>query len=1619
MANVLVRVVYEGSTYDLEIDRDIPLRLDISSVENTAIGKFFGVGSQTFDLPGTKQNNQFFKHAYNVGATDIPAFYNTITGYVILNGETILEGQFQLLEVITDTQGYVTYKCRVTDEVVSFNDALASKLIKNADWSDLDHSYTYANITGSWEQDGLLNGSVFYPLAFYGFNNPDQIQLPWPAFFPSGVTSGNYLDNSLTPLQAQQFLPAVRVKDTFDKIFDSVGYNYTGSFVTGSDFENLYILPKALDQLGIVGEPGQIATCEAANSQAQTITPNSLDVIEFDTEIADPLNKFDTSTHSYETVDLGSYTFSTNVSFFNPCVFNTGNVTVTLQIMKGTVPTSGTVIGSATRTLTSADGFNTITLNAGATVDSTTTNDVWVRLDYSLNSGNPNNISTFPYTTNFECTNAPQATVGANVNMGLQFGGNTKSVDVLKGLVEQFNLVVTPVKGTKTTLSIDTFDTWLRDGKLLDWTEKYNTAERISINHTIDEQPKQLLFQNAKDNDRISKAALESDPNYQYGTLRVLAENNISQGEDTIGDFFGPTVLGGPFIGTTTGTGTSGDGTLQFDLSENFVLPHLYKFENSKTKPFAFKPRIGYKVTNALPKTIYIGPTGGGAYALNGDYATLGNVSELPVISGSSNDLLFNNTYTPFTSTNNLLQGKNNFENYWKTYIDSLYWEDATKVTIDLEFEEYEYQNIRLNDRVFIKDTFYRINKISGYNLSDRDIATVELIKLYPAYFEGLDFTGCTFEVSGSESITDCVGNTPTPTATLIPPPTPTPTGTQLPTATPAPTGPTPTPTTSPTQTPTPTASSTPTATPVGPTPTPTPTVGNNVYQLQISAGATSNDQCGATLTGSVYVTASAPMENWVEYGQSIYTDQALTTGFEGSNEYYRIKSGSNDSVWSVNNFGSVTLAGPDCSEIYEFYTDNGSLTSGNQCEGTVSVARYAVGITSLDQLDSASIVYTNSSLLYELNDGYYYNAASASGAQPQYTFRYDVGGGPYNVGECAIGTPVSMSGGWIGSQAACNEELVTVPQNIVYVSSSVDPFDMQVNDLVYTDSALTNLFNGNNLNWGVYSGSSPYPVSVYNIYNGAVQGASSCGIEDAYSASISAGYTFGAGCFQPLTGSVYLRKPLSEIVTSGSGMIYENDFASVTFDGESRYWTLYTPSSSREDESRAIFFINSNGNGSLNTTCSLNVYQFQIASNGKTVQDDACAIPFGTEKGYTVVYTSDFDDVADMQAGDRLYTNPTLSSGYQLAEANTYAITNNSDSSCYGYSSGSVAKAFEYSTIQGIYFRSDWQDGGCYVETGSSGNVPFVRTSYTSCTGTTVGGATKYYVQGTEQVYRASELTVGTTLYTDSACTTEVSGTGVTFGLGSFNNPTNVEVKTDIGVTYTNGTGIVSIDTVCSKCLPTPTPTGPTPTPSPTPTPTQTPTPTPTPTDTVYALNTTTSQTIQGIVCGANATAGTFYTTRSRGLNIQVGDIMYSDGNLSTPFNGGNDYYGVATESGNDPEVEVRVQINGSVTAVTICPPDPTPTPSPSSTPGPVLIYRSSIGRETAQDACADNAGIGVYTLGKTVSQLVSNDYVYINNSLTTGFNGGSERWKLGDSTGSKWAVIATDGRIQLIGNC
>ena len=140
MNDLILRVFYDNAWNDLDIDSNIPLRLNISTVENTDIGQIFGVGSQTFSLPGTRNNNAFFKGAFKAGAVDIPAIYQSIDAEVLYNGETLLFGEMQLIEIITDEDGFTEYKVTVEDTVVQLKDALDGALIKDADFNDYNHN---------------------------------------------------------------------------------------------------------------------------------------------------------------------------------------------------------------------------------------------------------------------------------------------------------------------------------------------------------------------------------------------------------------------------------------------------------------------------------------------------------------------------------------------------------------------------------------------------------------------------------------------------------------------------------------------------------------------------------------------------------------------------------------------------------------------------------------------------------------------------------------------------------------------------------------------------------------------------------------------------------------------------------------------------------------------------------------------------------------------------------------------------------------------------------------------------------------------------------------------------------------------------------------------------------------------------------------------------------------------------------------------------------------------------------------------------------------------------------------------------------------------------------------
>jgi len=308
--SLLLRCTIEGEVFDLDVQEDIPLRLDISSIENGEIGKSFGVGSQTFTLPGSKNNDTFFKAAFNINSIQARGFYRSIECAVIQNSNEVFRGKLFLQEVITDFEGNNNYQVNVVSEIIDFATLIKDQFIAELDLSEYNHTYTSANITSSWG-DSISNGDIFYPLVDYGLDGTgDYYELAL------GGTNGK-VDFADTPMKISQFKPAIRAKAILDKIFDSVNYSYSSSFFDSADFQKMYVLTTPNDKLGIENQSNQDSGFIATKVGAAQAIPadNQYDKITFNTEEYDPGSTYNPTTSVFTIGTDGNYAFKSDIQF--------------------------------------------------------------------------------------------------------------------------------------------------------------------------------------------------------------------------------------------------------------------------------------------------------------------------------------------------------------------------------------------------------------------------------------------------------------------------------------------------------------------------------------------------------------------------------------------------------------------------------------------------------------------------------------------------------------------------------------------------------------------------------------------------------------------------------------------------------------------------------------------------------------------------------------------------------------------------------------------------------------------------------------------------------------------------------------------------------------------------------------------------------------------------------------------------------------------------------------------------------------------------------------------------------------------------------------------------------
>ena len=209
---------------------------------------------------------------------------------------------------------------------------------------------------------------------------------------------------------------------------------------------------------------------------------------------------------------------------------------------------------------------------------------------------------------------------------------------------------------------------------------------------------------------------------------------------------------------------------------------------------------------------------------------------------------------------------------------------------------------------------------------------------------------------------------------------------------------------------------------------------------------------------------------------------------------------------------------------------------------------------------------------------------------------------------------------------------------------------------------------------------------------------------------------------------------------------------------------------------------------------------------------------------------------------------------------------------------------------------------------------------------------------------------------------------------------PTPTPTSTTVPPTPTpTSTPVPPTPTPTSTSIPTPTPTS-TPVP-PTPTPTSTSTPTPTPTATPIPF----SMTVYSGNSVNNACSNTTSTTVYYQGPLEIGTILYTSVNLSTPVAQG--YY--EFDSSTVYVVAIPLANDGEITGIVAC---PTPTPTPTPVPTTFTGYISYV---STDNACAGGSFVPyfAYSFDGVSGDLCSATSIY-GDIILNEIDPGSEFW-------------------------
>lgn len=666
--------------------------LDTFENDGIAVNKLFsdietfetrGSFSQTFRIPLTPTNVAFFGQVGNVNNNTFD-LYTKIDAELCVGTIGIYNGYCQIKKVVRKQEG-------VDDELelIFFADTPSliatikeKKIAALSDLVNLNHDMTRANVLSPPE-------NTLWTLIERGqkFSEGEE------------TSGGRPIFNTTSPLFVGDLTPAVNALYLWRQIFADAGFTYNSSFIDNTLIDYWVVFNNS--QAVKTTEPPEAITFAVANSTAYT----------FDQFAGTTIN-LNSGNGFNETFDNGGNVVG---GVFTAPYYANFTFRFLIKIKKTTVGTSPKSIGF--RLVNPTTGETHIAVD-GTSVYSTVVSedDTYFTFQftktYLLNDGDEAGLRgiiaplsggewTIDEGSGFELVTTSTPLQSATVDIPAN-APDYKQEDFIRDMIKLHYLVFIPDQNEPKRINVEPFSTYIGSGATKDWTGKLHVGDKdVVIYSTAEVQNKNLKFTYTAGGEYLSEIFTKQGS-------RVYGQKEIN---NTINDF------------------ATGEKKVELQLRST----PCNEIEGTNIPVPKFISETG---TYVVPSARMLYNAGTAVIALFNEVSEEGELTEVPILSHYSAILPtltdYDLNFAPETALQVITANpfNNAYQLYYSRSYNELYSTEARIMEAYFKLSLSDFRNIQFKDKIYIKDSYWRLLEIGSYFVGKEQLTFVKLAKL-------------------------------------------------------------------------------------------------------------------------------------------------------------------------------------------------------------------------------------------------------------------------------------------------------------------------------------------------------------------------------------------------------------------------------------------------------------------------------------------------------------------------------------------------------------------------------------------------------------------------------------------------------------------------------------------------------------------------------------------------------------------------------------------------------------------------------------------------------------------------------------------------------------------------